>query len=262
MAVNYSNIDRALVAAERTDSVNLGLNSVAVAQKDPSVSAFVMSELEIIKHCFLVIRRTEYLEADLARNVKRIGYYNIEEYMNLVCKNLNNYISRSFGVEIFYEANIEDCINMSFDGRIVEKCILDSVYNLISAGMGKAKRITIYMEYTEKFMQFCIKSGFCAKTQNHSLAEVALLYPEVAERLSNTSYADLAAQQIGGYAKYKYLKNVTRVEIYIPKNLRATENLMNECETKICKGEAVMVYETLSEKYINSFFADLKYKLI
>ena len=262
LTADYNNLDRALLSAERHDCVQISLNSIIIAQKDPNISAAAMAELEIAKHCILAIRRTDYLEADLAHNVKNIGYYNLVEYMNLVCKNLNNYISRSFGVEVFYEENIEDYINMSFDGRLVEKCILDAVYNIISAGKGKAKKITLYMDYSEKFMQFCIRSNFGTEAPKRNLAEVALLYPEAAGKLNDTSYADLAAQKLGGYAKYKYLKNITRVEVYIPKNLKAAENCMREGRTTICRDEVVMVYEVVSERYLNSFFADLKYILI
>ncbi len=261
MTVDYNNIDRALLTADRHDSVQIGMSSILEAQKDPSISAAAMAELEIAKNCFLAIRRTEYLEADLARNVKNIGYYNLTEYMKAVCKNLNNYVSRSFGVEIFYEENIEDYANMSFDGRIVEKCILDAVYNIISAGKGKTKKITLYMDYSERYIQFCIKSNFGTDAPKRNLSEIALLYPEVAMKLNDTSYADLAAQQLGGYAKYKYLKNVTRIEVYIPNNLKVSEGYMRESEMMICCNEAVMVYKVLSEGYMSDFFADLKYKL-
>lgn len=261
MTVDYNNIDRALLTADRNDSVQIGINSILEAQKDPNISAAAMAEMEIAKNCFLAIRRTDYLEADLARNVKNIGYYNLVKYMKLVCKNLNNYVSRSFGVEVFYEENSADYANKAFDGRIVEKCILDAVYNIISAGKGKTKKITLYMDYSQKFMQFCIKSNFGTDAPKRNLSEIALLYPEAASKLNDTSYADLAAQQLGGYAKYKYLKNVTRVEVYIPNNLKVLESCMREGETAICCDEVVMVYKVLSEGYMNDFFADLKYKL-
>lgn len=262
MTVDYDNMDRALLTADREDSVKIGIASLIEAQKDPNISAKAMGEIEIAKNCFIAIRRTDYLQADLAGNVKNIGYYNLAEYMKLVCKNLNNYISRSFGVEIFYEENMADYANKYFDGRIVEKCILDAVYNIISAGSGKAGKITLYMDYSERFMQFCIKSNFGTDVPKRNLAEVALLYPEAASRLNDTSYADLAAQQLGGYAKYKYLKGSTRVEVYIPNNLKALASYMREGEMVICCDEAVMVYAVLSEKYMNDFFADLKYKLV
>ncbi len=256
-------MNKAVITEEVMDAVKAGLSATMETLCDPGISRMSMERLDIIKSCFLLIRKAMYIQADLANHANEYGYYNTNDFMTSVCGNLHSYLSGIFDIEIRYEENASESLNLNFNARLLEKAIYDVAYNMIIYSDSRAwaknstRRITFFTKDGGKYVNFCARSNFPSQPPKQNLAEIGMLYPSVAVLIEGESYADIAAKQMGGGASRKHLKNMTRAEISVPKIIGISERKMKECETVIRLGEPVMVYEPSSTGVLSDFFAGL-----
>ncbi len=249
----------ALVTADVMDAVQIGMCAVMDTLKDPAMSGKSMENMFAVQGCFLAIRKAMYIQSDFANYSSNFGYYNVNDFMTKVCENLSGYLSGLFDVEIKYERNPDVYHNVCFDGRLVEKAMYDIAYNMMGYE-SRGKCITFYVKSSLRYVEFGARTNFPLKGVKRNFAEIEVMYPSVATILEGETYASVAAKQMGGYAKNKYLKNMTRMEIGIPRTLMVSESCMRESKTVISNGERVMVYEVCSRATLRDFFAGIEYK--
>ncbi len=261
MKVNFQyEVEQALVAADIMDAVRIGLYTVFNVLCVPEISVVTMENLITTRGCFQSIRKAINIQSDLRKHEDNIGRYSVNDFMNRVCNNLHNYLSGIFGVEIVFEENPDIEGNLTFDARLLEKAIYDMAYNML-CDKCKGKRITFYLKDNAKDMVFGARCNFKIDKPKKNFTEVELMYPDVMELANEESYASVMAKRMGGYAKSKYLKSMTRIELYIPKTLEISSSCMREEESVISGGERVMVHEVCLKGSLSDFFAAAEYKV-
>ncbi len=254
-------IGLALITADIEDAVRMGFKANNIVLKDPGIKSQSMENSIVLNSVLAAVRKAIYMQADIVnQNPKEIGYYNVNQFMRDVCENIGDYILGEYDIHLSFEENPAFNENFGFDAHLLEKTICDVVHTLMT-GVRGSRKITFYIKDTIRYFEIGARTNFPAVKRERSLAEAELMYPDVSGVLEGESYASVAAKQMGGYAKSKYLKNMTRIEIGVPKIKEISPKRMHEGETMICSGERVMVHKVCSEKMLRLLLSTTEYLL-
>ena len=238
------------------DISNFGIAVLTKSLKEDECPIRTMETLENAKRGYMKIKRDGYLVSDFRAYKINNGFYNIREFLQGVCSNLNSYISGLFEVDIEYKIYEEDNVNMNFDAKLVEKAMYDSIFGLLCEAGVKKRRVSVYSRDLSKHIKICMRCEGARPNQYIPAEKELLFFGYGTEGVE--SYAEIAVGRLGGQYKCVYGSNECKVEFYIPKNLKLTQTLMKEEETKIVLGEKVMLHSMCDVEELEKMFGALK----
>ncbi len=247
----------ALFTGDIADTVKYSMDFLDKVKLDPGMSTQAMEYVDLLLGCMRSINKSVYIMSDVVNGECENGYYNVNQFMEAVCENLKNYLSDIYDFQIVFEPNPEFDTNFAFDSKRLEKVIYDIAHSLILF-RDKGRRLTFYLKGTRQSIEIGVKTNFAFKPSGRALVSARLMYPDVALCIEGESYASLTVKQMGGLIKSKYLKNMARIEITLPKIEEISLKCMRESETAISNGEAVMVHRVMPRKEMRDFFADIE----
>lgn len=255
-------INRALVyyVTGAIDIANYEIASLSKALREEKCTAKMMQTIENARRGYMKIRRDGYLISDLSLLEQSYSRYNIRDFLTDICMELNNYLGGLFDVEIAYNITEEDDMNIVIDATLVEKAIYDAVFGLLCEAGVKNRRITVYAKDLSKDLKISVRCDGAVKNKGVMFSEGRLLFSRYGEN-EQGSYAELAMKKLGGKYKGVYNQNEARLELYIPKNLKADLCSMKEEETYIRNNERVKVHKVCRRTTLERIFAPLMCEL-
>ena len=227
-----------------------GIVSLAKVLSETGTPIRAIESAENAKRGFMKIKSDGELILQNRRGELNNVRYHIRDFLMKVCGVLNSYLSGIFDVDIEYRLIEEDNVNLIFDGELIEKSIQDGVFGLLCEAGVKNRKVTVYAKDLSRHVKICMR---CEFAKEKKISERAELFSEYSEK-GMGSYAELIMNRIGGQYKYICGQKDSKIELYIPKNLKINQYCLSEEETEIVLGEKVVQYTPCDRSFAEMIF--------